>query len=120
MNILVVDDNQYVLEVISFMLKEEDYTLETCGSVDEAIEVLEAGEEYGLVITDIVLPEKDGTKLAQYVKDKHPTIPVLAITGGVENATEDYVNYADMFADETMAKPLKKDELITTIKRLAA
>ncbi len=102
------------------MLKEEGYALDNCGSVDEAVAALEGGKDYGLVITDIILPEKDGTKLAQYVKEKHPKIPVLAITGGVENATEDYVNYADMFADEAMAKPLKKDELLATIKRLVA
>ncbi len=120
MKILVVDDNQYILEVVSFMLKDQAVELELRSDVDGAIEAFDKNEGFDLVITDIVMPEKDGTKLAKHIKEKNGNVPVLAITAGVENATEDYMNYAAMFADETMAKPLKKDELLDAIKRLAA
>ena len=119
MKILVVDDNQFILEVIQHMLGEEGHDFVTHNNVDDAIAFLEK-DRCGLVITDIVMPEKDGTKLAQYVKSKTPELPVLAITGGVENAIEDYAHYAEMFADKVLTKPLKKDELIDTIKALAA
>ena len=117
MKILVVDDDRFILELIVFMLETEGYEIETCSSVDEAVALLNE-QKFGLVITDIVMPEKDGTKLAHYVNSLKPSIPVLAIPGGIENAVDDYVHLADMFADETMAKPLKKDELLETVKRL--
>ncbi len=118
MRILIVDDNQFILEVIQKMLSDEPHELFTENNVDDAISFIESNENCDLVITDIVMPEKDGTKLAQYVKKHSPSIPVLAITGGVENAVEDYAIYAEMFADEVLKKPLKKDELIETINRL--
>ena len=119
MKILVVDDNQFILEVIQKMLDGQGHELFPKNNVDDAIAHLE-GEACNLVITDIVMPEKDGTKLAQYVKSVTPEIPVLAITGGVENAAQDYANYAEMFADKVLTKPLKKDQLIDVINELAA
>ena len=70
---------------------------------------------FDLVITDIVMPGLDGAKLAQHVKDMKPHIPVIAITGGVENATADYAHYADMFSDETLSKPFASMSNVTSI-----
>ena len=120
MKLLVVDDDHFILEVIQRMLKGEGHEINAKTTVDEAVEFFEAGQDCDLVITDIIMPEQDGTKLAQYVKSRSPEIPVLAITGGVENAVEDYALLAEMFADEVLTKPLHKDSLIETIERLAA
>ncbi|HOO81384.1 MAG TPA: response regulator [Alphaproteobacteria bacterium] len=120
MDILIVDDNAFILEIISKMLAGQGYKIHPKSNVDEAISYLEGGSECDLVITDIVMPEKDGTKLASYVKSKTPSMPVLAMTGGLENALEDYVVLAEMFADEVMTKPFHKNQLIETIERLVA
>ena len=120
MKILIVDDNQYIIELINCMLKEEGFDLHSCSNVTDAQEALEKSDDFDLVITDIVMPEQDGATLARHVKEGDNPLPVLAITGGIENAVEDYVNYASMFADEVMAKPFKKEDLIATIKRLGA
>jgi DNA-binding response OmpR family regulator len=72
------------------------------------------------VITDIVLPEKDGTELIKYIKASGDTLPVLAITGGVENAAEDYRHYADFFATKTLVKPIQKDVLLQAVKELTS
>lgn len=118
MKILVVDDNRYILALIQNMLKGEGFKIELCSHVDDAVDVLEQGGDVDLVITDVIMPEKDGAKLAEYVRAKSPSTPILAITGGIENAVEDYVNYGAMFADEAIAKPVSKDTLLTTIKKL--
>ncbi len=118
MKILVVDDNAYILELVKHFLKGGDYVVECASNVASAIGILDTQKGFSLVITDIIMPGEDGTKLARYVKENYGSIPVLAITGGVENAVEDFKNYADMFADETLAKPFKPDELIGAIERL--
>lgn len=120
MKLLVVDDNQFILEVIKQMLDGQGHEITAMNNVDDAIAHLDEEGGCDLVVTDIVMPEKDGTKLAQYVKAQKPEIPVLAITGGVENAVDDYANLAEMFADEVLTKPLHKDSFIETINRLAA
>jgi CheY-like chemotaxis protein len=119
MNILVVDDNQFILEMIKQMLRDEEHNIFTENSVSEAISFLENGGGCDLVITDIMMPEKDGTNLAQYAKTLTPPLPVLAITGGNETTVEDCVHQAEIFADETLLKPLHKNELVETIARLA-
>ncbi len=121
MRILAVDDDQFILELLQNMLeREEGFEVEVCGSSEEAKAILEKDHSFNIVITDVVMPGEDGTRLARYIKDKDPSFPVIAITGGIENARQDYVHYADMFADKTLAKPFNKDELVETINRLAA
>jgi DNA-binding response OmpR family regulator len=118
--ILVVDDDQFILELVKSALGTEDYDIHTAFSADEAVRLVDT-ESFDFLITDIVMPPgQDGTKLIQYVKAKYPGMPVLAMTGGIENAVNDYVNLADMFSDYTLKKPFGKEELIEAISELSA
>ena len=120
MKLLVVDDNAFILDIIQRMLTEEGHEIHTENCVDDAISYLESDKSTDLVITDIVMPDKDGTRLAEFVKDREPSLPVVAITGGLENALDDYVLMAEMYADAVLQKPLKKESLIETINKFAA
>ena len=119
MKILIVDDNAFIVDVILKMLAGRGYDFHTRKTTEDAIAYFDQGKVCDLLITDIILPGEDGTKLAQHVKGLYPDLPVLAITGGVENAKQDYAHYAEMFADKVLQKPLRKDELITVIEGLA-
>lgn len=119
MKILLVDDDEFVRTLILEQLKDEGFDVTEENNVDDAINLI-AGNQFDLLITDIVMPHKDGGQLMKHVREKAPNLPILAITGGVENAQEDYAHYADLFADATLIKPIKKDELIETVKRLTA
>ena len=88
-------------------------------NVDDAQALLDAGS-FDLLICDILLPHKDGTQLMKYVRHSGMDMPIIAITGGLENAQDDYQNFADLFADETLVKPIKKDDLIASVKKLAS
>lgn len=121
MKLVIVDDDLFILETIQRMLADQGHEITALNNVDDAIAHLERdGVVCDLVITDVVMPEKDGLKLAQFVKAQKPEIPVLAITAGVENALDDYAYMAEMFADAVMTKPLKKDSFIEKINALAA
>jgi len=117
MKILFVEDNDFVRHLIRDQLTSEGYEVVSAITVDEAIEALKE-HTFQMLITDIVLPGKDGVELMKHVRTRGINIPVLAITGGIENAQEDYTNYADMFADQTLTKPIHKDVLIEAITRL--
>ncbi len=119
MKILVVDDNKFIQELTKSMLEPEGYEAVLCSDAEEAIAALEQGG-YSLVITDMVMPGKSGAELMEHIKRKKIPVPILAITGGVENAADDYVGYADLFSDHTLAKPVKRDEFLATVKRLIA
>lgn len=117
MEILVIDDNAFIIEMIRNILDSGDYNIHGCGTVDAALDAIEA-QDFDLVITDIVLPVRSGVDLMRELKRRGLDMPVLAITGGVENAVNDYVDYADLYASETLAKPFRHRDLVAAVERL--
>jgi DNA-binding NtrC family response regulator len=118
MKILIVDDDRFIHEYIKTALGDEDCILSSVYSYNEAIEILDK-EQFDLVITDILMPPgNDGTKLAQYVKENYPGIPVIVMTAGLENAVKDYVIWGGFYGDISMEKPLAVQELIENINSL--
>ncbi len=118
MKILLVDDDEFVRTLLEEHLHSEGFDVTSKNNVDDAMVSLDGGD-FDLLISDIVMPGKDGGQLMKHVKESGVNLPILAITGGVENAQEDYAHYADFFADETLVKPIKKEELIQVVRRLA-
>lgn len=116
MKVLLVDDDDLILDLLNGVLERENHDVTICANAQEAIDAV--NDSYDLVITDIVMPGQDGTKLAKHVKEKYSNTPVIAITGGVENAVQDYEHLGDMFADETLGKPFRPQDLLETIERV--
>jgi DNA-binding NtrC family response regulator len=103
------------------MLGMDGHKVTTCLSVEEAITVLDS-QSFDLVITDIIMKDlnKDGTKLAQHVKQKNPKFPVLAITSGLEFEAPGYLDYVNRFVNETLMKGFTKEQLVAAINRVTA
>lgn len=117
MNILLVDDDSFVRSLLRKHLEEEGHSIHEESNVDSAIQTLETGN-FQLLVTDIIMPSRDGGQLMQFVRAKGFNIPIIAITGGMENAQEDYKHYAEFFADETIIKPVAKEILMQSVNRL--
>ncbi len=79
MNILAVDDNPDVLRFLESTLSE-NYSIKTCESVREASKTLTKFTP-DLLILDIVMNEIDGQVFAELVRELHPEIKILMITG---------------------------------------
>jgi len=117
MKILLVDDDEFVRTLLLKHLTGAGFEVVPENNVDDAFAAVKGGG-FDLLITDMVMPQKDGAELMKTVRQSGFDIPILAITGGVENAQEDYANYADIFADRTLVKPIAKDLLIATVKEM--
>ena len=78
--ILVVDDDKAVREVIAAMLAPANYECREAASGVEALAVLESGEEFDLMLTDLMMPDLDGIALLERSKDKYPHMPVVIVT----------------------------------------
>ena len=66
--ILVVDDEEAIREIVSFMLVDAGYKCRQAGSGDEALAVLDSGEHFDLMSTDIIMADLDGFGLLERVK----------------------------------------------------
>jgi CheY-like chemotaxis protein len=85
--VLVVDDDPFVLRYIEKALRMAKYEVKTANSEDQALGVL-TEQKVDLVLTDIVMPDSDGFRLAVRIKECDPDLPVLFMTGALPENDE--------------------------------
>jgi len=100
-------------------------TLERKGhQVTEAVDGVKAialfnPADIDLVVTDIVMPEKEGIETIMELRAKDPAVKIIAISGGGRIGPEDYLSWARRFGvQHTFTKPVNRDELLNAIDDL--
>ncbi len=81
--ILVVDDDRYVLESVSNMLREYGFPVISCQSGEDAVEQLFKNDAR-LILTDIKMPGISGIELLEKIHAVYPKMPVILMTGYAE------------------------------------
>lgn len=112
-NVLIVDDEVSICEVLSAILMEMGYKVETSGGVADAVDKI-SKNEYDVIITDLKLPDGDGSDILTKAKEFNPDTEVIVITayGTVDSA----VDMMKRGAYDYITKPFKSEELKITIK----
>ena len=119
MRILVIEDDPEVREMVYKMLKKEGYEVVEAGNGKEAFELLSIDPKIDLVITDIIMPEKEGIETIIELKRDYPHIKILAISGGGKGSAQNYLAIAKKFgADLTLSKPFVKQELLEAVQEI--
>jgi len=113
--ILVIDDDRVIRQTIAVTLEDEGYTVDTAENGREAIEKANANF-YNLAIVDWRLPDFEGTKLLQKLKETKPKMAKIMLTGypSMNNAIEAVNERADAF----LTKPVAIDKLLAKMKEL--
>ena len=116
--ILVVDDMEDVRKTIGSMLKRGGHNVTLAANGIKAIALLER-QRFDLVVTDILMPEGDGTEIMLFL-DKMPNRPrVVAMSGGGSLLSPGLaLQMARAKADAVLTKPFENSELIATVERL--
>ncbi len=113
-SVLVVDDDAAMREMLVSLLEEQGVTATSVGSADEAVESARENE-FGLVISDIRMPGKDGIKLTSELRVLRPEMPVILMTafGSIDSAV------AGMRAGafDYVTKPFKRDAIVASLDR---
>lgn len=113
--ILVVDDEESIREIVTSMLTSSGYQCKQAGSGLQALAVLEAGDEFELMLTDLMMAELDGIGLLERTKEKYPDMPVIMVTAvhdisialaAIRNGAWDY-----------LLKPFEREQLLNTVRR---
>lgn len=113
MKILVVDDEENVLFLVSSALELEGFEVETASSVREAKDVLHKGSVQ-LVVLDVMLPDSDGFSLLDHIRKKGPQIPVIFLSA--QNSTENRVRGLTVGGDDFIGKPFALAELVARVR----
>ncbi len=117
-NILVVDDESSILMLIEEALDTE-FNVLTAESAAEAFKITK-NNNIDLIISDLVMPEKNGIDMIMELKKTNPNIKILAISGGGGiTGRFDYLPIAKLIgAENTLKKPFTMSELKSSIKDL--
>lgn len=113
--ILIIDDDNQFREMLHEMVEREGYTVFSALDGVEGMKLFQQ-EHPDLIITDIIMPEKEGLETILELKKTVPEVKIIAISGGGRSHPGDYLRTATYFgADRTLAKPFSKSELLNAI-----
>jgi DNA-binding NtrC family response regulator len=111
--ILIVDDDESIRKILSTILEDEGYVVETAENGREAIDK-STMRFYNLALIDVRLPDIEGVILLTRLKETVPRMRKIIITGfpSIQNAIEAVNNKADGY----MLKPFEIGKILETIK----
>jgi DNA-binding NtrC family response regulator len=112
--ILIVDDEEIILKSCLRLLGDGDYELEAVRDGLEALRKIET-TDYDVLILDIMMPKIDGLEVLQRVKEMHPDIDIIMITG--LSQIETAVRAMKLGAFDYLPKPFDPDELKLVVQR---
>jgi putative nucleotidyltransferase with HDIG domain len=113
--ILVVDDEDAIREIVCSMLAAANYKTRQASSGLKALAILDAGEEFELMLSDLMMAELDGIGLLERTKEAYPDMPVVMVTAvhdisvalaAIRNGAYDY-----------LLKPFEREQLLATVRR---
>jgi DNA-binding response OmpR family regulator len=114
--ILVVEDERKVASFIRQGLAEEGHTVEVAADGETALDLVEAGPPYDLIVLDLMLPKVDGFAILKAVRGQRVTTPVLVLTA--RDSVADKVRGLDLGADDYLTKPFSFDEFLARVRAL--
>src|SRR5882724_892308 len=112
-----IDDSATMREVIKIAFRRENINVIACHDAASAFAQIEL-QAPDVVITDVIMPDKDGYEVCQHIKH-HPTLsktPVILMSGVVNKAVADKAFAVK--ADELIRKPFQPQDLITRVRHL--
>ncbi|OPZ61099.1 MAG: Sporulation initiation phosphotransferase F [Deltaproteobacteria bacterium ADurb.Bin510] len=113
--ILVVDDDCLIQELLRRTLEDQGHEVALASNGCEAMVIYE-DSQVDLVITDMVMPKKNGIELIRDLTDRDPAVKIFAMSGGGHLSSNDYLRIAEiMGVKRTFAKPIEIRPLLNAV-----
>lgn len=110
--ILIVDDEREIADLVEVYLKNENYTVFKYYSAQEALKCIDE-QNLDLAILDVMLPDGNGLKICQKIREKH-NFPVIMLTAKDEET--DKITGLTLGADDYITKPFRPLEMVARVK----
>lgn len=116
--ILIIDDFEPVRSMLKITLEKAGYDVYLASDGVSGIQKYKDSPA-DVVITDIVMPEKEGIETMMDIRALSSEVKIIAISGGGRIPAKEYLKLANTFgADRVFAKPVDPDELISALEEL--
>lgn len=112
--VLIVDDEEDVVEVVSHFLEQEGYSVQKAHDGEEALE--KANSDIDLILLDIMLPGVDGYEVCERLRSRveTETIPIIFLSAKIEE--EDQVKGLMLGGDDYLTKPVSPQVIVAHVK----
>ncbi|MCA1246030.1 response regulator transcription factor [Massilia sp. MS-15] len=116
-SVLVVEDDENISQVLSFMLERQGYSVTHLADGRAAAAHIISAAPPGLVLLDVMLPFVDGFELVRLIREQAAwsAVPVLMLTA--KNTERDTVRALDAGANDYVIKPFQPNELLARVRR---
>lgn len=116
--ILLVEDDELVRDMLTQVLQRASHEILTANNGEDATECLK-NHEPDIMITDIIMPKKSGITLISEVKNRHPNMEIIAISGGGRLDPTGYLDLSETLgASVSFEKPIDNTALLMAIDLL--
>ncbi len=113
-----MDDDVQVQSMLRGALEDEGYEVTVASNGKEGMQYWER-DHFDLVITDLLMPEKEGLETIRELRKKSPITKIMAISGGIRDSGVDYLTLARKFgASRTFGKPISLPDFLDSVREL--
>jgi two-component system chemotaxis response regulator CheY len=115
MRVLLIDDELMVRKIVRKMLERAGHEVVDVENGRMGLDRLERAP-FDLIVTDIIMPDVEGIEVLMTVRERHPSIAVVAMSGGGRMGNVDFLEVArKLGAAATLEKPFTQDALLKAI-----
>ena len=115
-NVLVVDDDQSILSIFEFILKETGYNTITASSGQDCLDILKKGPKIDLVFLDVKMPGITGIDVFKQIQETDPKLLVVMMTGYSED--ELIKEVFELGAYGIIYKPFDMEEILSVVEKI--
>ena len=116
--ILIIDDDHHILLMIKKMLERAGFEVDLASNGNEGLELFKR-LPVDLVITDIIMPEKEGLETIREMKRLRSDLKIIAMSGGGKVSSDNYLNTAKIFgASKILTKPFSQKQMVSAVQDL--
>jgi CheY-like chemotaxis protein len=117
-SILIVDDEPGIRELLSLILEAAGHSVVAAEDGIEAPKIM-SSREVDVVITDLLMPERDGLEFITEIRAKYPKVKIIAMSGGGHIARDSYLRIARNFgAHFLLEKPFSQAGVLGAIEKV--
>jgi YesN/AraC family two-component response regulator len=118
--ILIVDDEEQMRLALRRMLEKEGYSVREAENGDKAIRI-HREKQADLIITDIIMPDKEGLGTIVELKSEFPDVKIFAMSGGGKNSPDQYLRMAKgLGVDRVFIKPFNREDILSAVAEILA
>ena len=113
--ILIIDDEELARFTIRDILETAGHEVVEAQNGNEGL-AFQRAAPFDLVVTDIIMPEKEGVETIIELKQEFPDLGIVAISGGGRTRNLDFLQLAEQYgADRVLAKPFVEEDLLEAV-----